>query len=109
MERKIRNIVRHAEVSEKAIEKYLTERVRQAGGLCLKYANMNEAGYPDRLVLLPGNWTAWVELKSKGRKPARLQELRMEALRHLGQRVTVIDSREGVDGLINEWRAEHEV
>lgn len=109
MKRAIKNIVRHAEVSEKVIEKYLTERVRQSGGLCLKYANMNVAGYPDRIVLLPGNWTAWVELKSKGKKPARLQELRMEALRHLGQRTAVIDSRDGVDGLINEWRAENEV
>ena len=39
MSKKIDNIVRHAEVSEKAIERYLAACVKELGGICLKYAN----------------------------------------------------------------------
>lgn len=100
MDRKIENIVRHAEVSEKAIEAYLTKRVKEMGGVCLKYSNPGEVGYPDRAVLLPGGVAAWVELKSKGRKPTKAQALRIEHLQKMGHNVAVISSREGVDNFL---------
>lgn len=96
------HIERHAEESEKAIEKYLTEQIKARGGLCLKFAGVAEAGYPDRLICLPGGITAWAELKSKGKKPARLQQMRHAQLRKLGYRVYVIDSKDGVRELIRE-------
>ena len=65
MEKKIEKIVKHAEVSEKAIERYLSDSVKELGGICLKYSNPGMAGYPDRICLLPGGVTIWVELKSK--------------------------------------------
>ena len=102
MTKSIENILRHSELSEKSIERYLFDSVRLAGGVCLKYSNPNMAGYPDRVVVMPGGVTAWVELKSKGRKPTKLQMLRIESLRELGHRVYVIDSREGVDLMMSE-------
>lgn len=98
---KIRRLVRHSEESEKAIERYLTDRIRSMGGRCLKYSNSGETGYPDRLVLLPPGKVIWVELKSRGKKPTRMQLIRHDELRQLGFDVRVIDSREGVDGLLN--------
>ena len=71
------------------------------GGRCLKYSNSGETGYPDRLVLLPPGKVIWVELKSRGKKPTRQQLIRHDELRQLGFDVRVIDSREGVDGLLN--------
>lgn len=109
MKRRIKNIVDHAEVSEKVIEKYLTDRVKEIGGLCLKYSNANMAGYPDRVILFPGGETIWVELKSKGQRPTKLQLIRHEQLRKLGHGVKVIDCRHGVDELITGWRIEHEL
>lgn len=97
---KIENITRHAEVSEKAIEKYLVWEVRRQGGICLKYSNPNVTGYPDRLICLPRGKMAWVELKSKGRKPTKIQLIRHEELKKLGFGVYVIDSKQGVDELI---------
>ena len=44
MSKKIDNIVRHAEVSEKAIERYLAACVKELGGICLKYANAGMVG-----------------------------------------------------------------
>lgn len=93
-------------MSEKAIERHLRSEVTRRGGLCLKYANAMEAGYPDRLVILPvrdGNTHVWVELKSGGRKPTPLQLRRHGELRRLGEVVLVIDSREGVDGLMRAY------
>lgn len=104
--RNIDNITSHSEVSEKAIEKYLTESVKTLGGICLKYSNANMVGYPDRLVCLPEGRTAWVELKSKGKKPTKIQLLRHEELARLGHEVHVVDNKAAVDELINKWRNE---
>lgn len=97
----IENITAHAEVSEKAIERYLVRRATENGMLCLKYSNPNMVGYPDRLLVLRGGGVVWVELKSRGRKPSMIQQLRMAELAEMGHRVLVIDSKAGVDELIN--------
>lgn len=96
----------HAEYSEKVVERHLTERVKALGGVCLKYANANMAGYPDRLVCLPGGRLVWVELKSHGIKPRLLQSLRHAELQRLGFDVRVLDSKAAVDACIAEWRTE---
>lgn len=94
------NIADHAEVSEKAIELYLVEQAKQNGLLCLKYSNPNMVGYPDRLLVLPGGGVVWVELKSKGRKPTKIQQIRMSELTGMGHLVKVIDNKADIDELI---------
>lgn len=103
MKKSIENILHHSEVSEKAIEKYLVEKVKAIGGVCLKYSNPSMDGYPDRLVVLPGGLIRWVELKSKNKKPTRLQMLRHKQLADMGHDVHVIDSKKEVDCLISIW------
>lgn len=98
--RSIENITRHADVSEKSIERYLVEQVSQTCLICLKYSNPNMVGYPDRLLVIPGGCVIWVELKSRGRKPSRIQQLRMAQLSGLGHTVRVIDNKADVDELI---------
>ena len=93
------NIADHAEVSEKAIERYLVEQAKQNGLLCLKYSNSNMVGYPDRLLVLRDGGVIWVELKSKGRKPTKIQQLRMKELSELGHVVKVIDNKADIDEL----------
>lgn len=101
LEKRIDNIIHHAEVSEKVIEKYLVDQARQYGLPCLKYSNPNMVGYPDRLLVLPGGKVIWVELKSRGRKPTKIQQMRMAELIRLGQLVKVIDNKADIDELIN--------
>lgn len=100
LKRSARNIVEHAEVSEKAIERYLVEQARQNGLPCLKYSNSNMVGYPDRLLVLRGGSVVWVELKSKGRKLTKIQQMRMRELISMGHWVKVIDNKADVDELI---------
>lgn len=88
--------------SEKYIERYLCQQVQGRGGLSLKYSNPGLIGFPDRICLLPGGVVFWVELKSRGRKPTRIQQIRIAALRALGQQVHVIDSISQIDDLLNK-------
>lgn len=98
--RSIENLTHHADVSEKAIERYLVEQAKQNGLLCLKYSNPNMVGYPDRLLVLPGGGVVWVELKSKGRKPTKIQQIRIAELIGMGHLVKVIDNKADIDELI---------
>lgn len=95
-------IAGHADYSEKMIEAYLIYETSKLGGIALKYSNPTLVGYPDRLVILPGKPSAWVELKSRGKKPKRIQTLRHESLRRLGQLVFVCSSKEQVDEALKQ-------
>lgn len=93
---------------EKAVDKYLVKEVEKAGGMCLKYDNGNKSGYPDRICLMPGGVTFWVELKGTGLEPRPLQWHRITEMRELGHIVYVADSYDKVDKIILK-HARHEV
>ena len=100
---KIERITRHAEVSEKAIERYLVASVRALGGVCLKYSNTSEVGYPDRVCLLPCGVTLWVELKGKDGRLAPVQKIRITKLLKLGHEVHVCSSRRDIADLLKPY------
>ena len=104
MEKKIEKIVKHAEVSEKAIERYLSDSVKELGGICLKYSNPGMVGYPDRICLLPGGVTIWVELKSKGGELKAVQKIRITQLRKIGHTVHVCSSKEAIDEVLEPYK-----
>lgn len=87
--------------SEKVIERKLVEAVKANGGMCIKLLCDNLLGLPDRMCLFPGHKIVFVELKTTGRKPRRIQVFMHNKLRALGFRVEVIDSIEGVEQFIN--------
>lgn len=89
--KRAREMNKKREYSEKYLERKLVERIKAHGGLCLKFASVTEAGYPDRLCLMPHGRTLWVELKTTGRKPTKLQEIRHQELRERGFAVYVVD------------------
>lgn len=80
--------------SEKYLERKLVEAVKAVGGMCVKIHNPYYRGLPDRLVILPYGGTCWVELKTLGKKPTKLQLLAHEELRKRGQTVFIIDTEE---------------
>ncbi|MFL0197368.1 VRR-NUC domain-containing protein [Clostridium sp. WILCCON 0269] len=87
---------------ERDIEKYLVDKIRNAGGKAYKFVSHGNAGVPDRLVLLPGGKIIFVELKALGREPTPLQLVQHRRIRNLGFKVLVIDNKQAVDDLINE-------
>ncbi|WDL96921.1 VRR-NUC domain-containing protein [Alicyclobacillus sp. ALC3] len=85
---------------ERDIEAHLRDRIKAAGGLAYKFESPGNAGVPDRLVLMPSGRVAFVELKQKGKKPTKLQEVQHRRIRSLGFRVEVCDSKEAVDRFV---------
>lgn len=88
--------------SEKVIERKLVEQTKLNGGLCIKLLCNHMIGLPDRLCLFKDGRLAFVELKTTGEKPRRIQEIVHNKLRALGFRVYVIDTLEGVSEFIDE-------
>lgn len=88
--------------SEKIIERKLVELTKQKGGLCIKLLTYQFIGLPDRMCLFPGGKVIFVELKSTGEKPKKIQINVHKMLRNLGFRVEVIDTIRGVENLISE-------
>ena len=89
-------------INERTVEAALVSAVAARGGKALKIFSPVSAGMPDRLVLLPGGRSAWVELKAPGCKPRPLQLITHDRLRALGQRVYVVDSLETIDSTLDE-------
>lgn len=85
---------------EKEVEAYLVKRVRELGGECRKVNWLGRNGAPDRFVMLPGV-SIWIELKRPGEKAKPHQVREHERMRAMGQRVDVVDSFDGVDGLFD--------
>ncbi len=86
---------------EITIEKYLVSKIESLGGFCPKFIDASRRGAPDRLVILPGHPTYFVELKRPmfGRV-APWQKRYHEQLRACGQKVWILRSAEEVDGFL---------
>ena len=87
--------------SEKLIERKLVEAAKNKGGLCIKMLSDYFTGLPDRLCLFPGRKAIFVELKTTGEKPRKIQVLVHNRLRALGFRVEVIDTLDDIKEFIN--------
>lgn len=92
-------------IRESDVEAYLRDRVKEIGGKAYKFVSPGNNGVPDRLVCLPGGQAVFVELKAPGKTPTTLQINQQIKLQALGFHVRVIDSKAGVDCLINYFKA----
>lgn len=90
---------------EKEIESRLSKSVKSVGGIALKFVSPGFAGMPDRLVLLPDEKIAFVELKTNEKKPRALQLARHKMLKRLGFKVYVIDDVKQIGEMIDEIQA----
>jgi hypothetical protein len=79
--------------NEKLLERKLREEVKKLGGWAVKFWAVNLAGFPDRLVLMPGGKIHFVEMKSEGKNPSPIQNVIMGKLKGLGFMVWVIDTQ----------------
>ena len=83
--------------SEKKLEARLVREIEARGGMALKYTSQFHRGIPDRICLIPPGILTFVELKSTGQKPTKLQEHAMEKLTILGFDCLVIDTTEKLE------------
>jgi len=88
--------------SEKVVERKLVELVKINGGMCIKLLCDQLIGLPDRMCLFPGHKIVFVELKTTGQKPKRIQAYMHNKLRALGFRVEVIDTVESIINFVDD-------
>lgn len=86
--------------SEKTLEARLAREVALRGGMALKYTSQYHRGIPDRIVLLKGGKTVFVEMKSTGERPTLLQTHAMNRLESMGYECRVIDSTEALTAFL---------
>lgn len=88
--------------SEKTLEARLVREIEARGGMALKYTSQYHRGIPDRICLLPCAMLTFVELKSTGKKPTKLQEHAMQKLRGLNFDCIVVDSTEALEKYLED-------
>jgi len=89
-------------MSESKLEKRLVSEVKRIGGRAPKWTSPGNRGVPDRLVILPGGRTIYVEMKAPGKPLEPLQVRWAKILRNMGHQVYKIDSNDDIDKFINE-------
>lgn len=62
--------------------------------LFIKFTPFGSKGWPDTVIIFPGGFHTWVELKCKGKKPRKLQDYRMGQLAMQGAMVQWFDDAE---------------
>lgn len=90
-------------VREQSIEAYLRDRVRGAGGLCVKLNPASYVGIPDRLVVMPGGRVLFVEVKKpRGGVVGKAQIMWRQKILDLGVGHRFVFTRDDVDDIIGE-------
>lgn len=84
--------MKSSETSEKVFERTLSKYVDDTGGMAVKLLSQFLRGLPDRMFLLKGGIVIFVEFKSTGKKPTKIQEYIHKRIRDLGFPVLVVDS-----------------
>lgn len=83
---------------EAEIEAKLRRKVEAMGCLCWKFVSPGRSGVPDRIILVPGGYTIFAELKAPGKRERPLQEYVQSILRGMGFKVfSSVDSDEKIN------------
>lgn len=89
-------------MKESTIEARLVREVKKRGGLCYKFTSPGSPGVPDRIVVLPGGVTVYVELKTETGRLANIQKWQIEELRKRGATVRVLKGMDQVLAFLEE-------
>lgn len=89
-------------MKESTIEARLVREVKKRGGLCYKFTSPGNPGVPDRIVILPGGTTVYVELKTEIGRLAKIQKWQIEELRRRGAVVRVLKGMDQVLAFLEE-------
>lgn len=89
-------------MKESTIEARLVREVKKRGGLCYKFTSPGSPVVPDRIVILPGGVTVYVELKTEIGRLAKIQKWQIEELRKRGATVRVLKGMDQVLAFLEE-------
>lgn len=87
---------------ESHLERKFRQAVERIGGRAPKWVSPGNRGVPDRICLLPGGQTIYVELKAPGEPLQPLQRKWQKTLLAMGHKHYKIDSEEDIESFIRE-------
>ena len=79
---------------EADLEKWCREQATKAGGHLLKWVSPGNKGVPDRILLTPGGYVAFIEFKAPKGKIEPLQQVWQDRIRKMGQVSAVIRTKD---------------
>lgn len=89
-------------ISEKDLERTFSNNLNRTKKVwVIKLLSTFIKGLPDRMVICQGGYVGFVEIKTTGKKPTKMQSHIHEKLRALGFKVFVIDDLESRDAAID--------
>lgn len=89
-------------MKESQIESYLVRKVKEHGGLCLKFTSPGNPGVPDRIVITPAGKTIYVELKTDIGRLAKVQKWQRSEMEKRGADVRVLYGMDAVKDFLRE-------
>lgn len=89
-------------MKESAIEAWMVRAIRSRGGLCYKWVSPGTTGVPDRIVILPGGRTIYVELKTEVGRLSEIQKNIHAELRNRGADVRTLYGLDQVKAFVEE-------
>lgn len=87
------------DILERDIEKRLNKKIKNLGGVSLKFVSPGATGVPDRIVIIAGK-LYFVELKRPGEKPRPLQRKVFKDFGKRGFPVYVLSNYTEVDAFV---------
>ena len=87
---------------EKDIERWLGERLKELGCLYYKFVSPSTPGVPDRIVILPGGNTIYVELKTEAGRLSSIQKRQIARMRERGADVRTVRGMNEAKELLRE-------
>ena len=92
-------------MNEAYYERQLTQSIRALGAMCLKFVSPGNNGVPDRIILLPGGYAMFAELKQPGKKERARQDYVQRQLRALGFEVySSVNSLEKIGMIVDRCK-----
>ncbi len=93
---------------EKDIERWLGNQLKNLGCIYMKFVSPGNDGVPDRIIIVPGGATIFVELKSTTGKLMANQRVQISRLRKQGALVFVITGKTDAELFVEDMeRAIH--
>ena len=89
-------------MKESYIENYLVRKVKEHGGLCLKFVSPGNPGVPDRIIVTSDGKTIYVELKTETGRLAKIQKWQRSELEKRGADVRVLYGMDAVKEFLRE-------
>lgn len=89
-------------IVESEIENKMRRKLKEYGGLCIKFVSPSGSGVPDRIVILPNGRIIFVELKREGGIVSERQKYIHKKLRKLNVDVRVVIGMEQAMEFVRE-------